>query len=110
MAGGAADAQGAPRAFARQARALSAGLLAGAGDPHDEWLTLLWGPRFDRAHALALWSRRAHAQPESAAPLWRSLMQMADAFDGLGRPMQHRLRHLILRHRALGAGRAGLPE
>ena len=27
-------------------------LLAGVEQPHDELLTLVWGPHFDRAHAL----------------------------------------------------------
>jgi hypothetical protein len=105
VAGTAADTQAAAlQALARQARALSPGLLAGAGDLHDEWLTMLWGPRFDREHALVLWLRRAREQPAASGPLLSGLLQMADAFDILGRPVQQRLRRLVLRHRALGAG------
>ncbi|MFT3779673.1 MAG: hypothetical protein QM772_15610 [Ottowia sp.] len=97
----------------RQARALGPALLAGAGDPHDEWLAMVWGPRFDRTHALALWTRLLRERPADAVPLLSGLLQMADAFDALGRPVQQRLRRLILRHRALGTGpavSAALPE
>ena len=107
MAAGAADgavAASSVQGLARQARAMSPALLAGTGDPHAEWLTMVWGPRFDREHALVLWTQLLRRQPVAAAPLLAGLMQVADAFDTLGRPVQQRLRRLILRHRALGVG------
>ena len=33
-------------------------LLAGMPDPHDELMSLVWGPRFDREHALGLVARQ----------------------------------------------------
>ncbi|MFT4193346.1 hypothetical protein [Ottowia sp.] len=101
------------RPLVRQARALSPALLTSADDPHDEWLAMVWGPRFDRTHALALWTRLLRERPTDAVPLLSGLLQMADAFDALGHPVQQRLRRLILRHRALGsrtAVGAALPE
>ena len=71
-------------------------LLMGVEQPHDELLTLVWGPHFDRAHALGL----AAGQPEHAAHLLPALIQAADCFDALHAPAQRRLRRMILRHRA----------
>ena len=68
------------------------GLLAGAADPHIDWLDLLWGPRFDRAAALDL--ARHHPGLDTAR-----LLQAGERFDALGRATQQRLRRLILRHR-----------
>lgn len=108
MAGAGGDGALAPgagvQALARQARAISPALMGDTGDPHAEWLTMVWGPRFDRDHALALWTRLLRAQPATATPLLPGLIAVADAFDTLGRPVQQRLRRLILRHRTLGAG------
>jgi hypothetical protein len=72
-------------------------LLAGMPEPHDELMSLVWGPRFDREHALGLVAR----QPAAAAPALPALLAAADAFDALHLPAQHRLRELIRRHRAL---------
>jgi hypothetical protein len=89
-------------AIARQGRPHTAVLLAGAEDPHAELLTLFWGPRFDRQHALALWARVSQRQPVEAAPLLPHLLALGDRFDAMARAEQQRLRQLILRHRALG--------
>ena len=48
--------------LARDLRAHGPVLLAGMPQPHDELLALVWGPRFDREHALGLVARQpAHA-------------------------------------------------
>jgi len=78
-------------------RALGPVLLATGEEPATELLALVWGPRFDREHALQL-ARRA--EPGSLA-LDRSLALAADYFDALPPPRQHRLRQHI-RHRAGG--------
>jgi len=99
MAGGAvADAL---HAIARQGRPHTAVLLADAVDPHAELLTLFWGPRFDREHALSLWARASRPEPVEAVPLLPQLLAAGDRFDALAREDQQRLRRLILRHRAL---------
>lgn len=90
-------------ALASQGREHSATLLAGSDDPHAELLTLLWGPRFDREHALRLWARLSQRQPVVAQPLLPALLAAGERFDALDRGAQQRLRRLILRHRALGA-------
>lgn len=77
-------------------------LLAGVPDPHDELMSLVWGPRFDRAHALELLGR----QPAAVAVALPALLAAADQFDALHPPAQGRLRRLIVRHRALAAGPA----
>ena len=71
-------------------------LLTGVEQPHDELLTLVWGPHFDRVHALGL----AAGQPAHAAHLLPALVQAADCFDALHAPAQRRLRRMIVRHRA----------
>ena len=79
-------------------------LLSGMDDPHDELMSLVWGPRFDREHALGLLAR----QPAAAGHTLPALLAAADHFDGLHPPAQGRLRKLIVRHRALrAAGAAG---
>ena len=79
-------------------------LLAGMPDPHDELMSLVWGPRFDREHALGLVAR----QPEVAAHTLPALLAAADHFDALHAGAQGRLRRLIVRHRALlGVGEGG---
>lgn len=84
-------------------------LLQGVDDPHAELLSLVWGPRFDREHALGLWANLSQRQPAQAAPVLPALLSAADRFDALGSPVQHRLRRLILRHRARVQG-GGLSE
>jgi hypothetical protein len=42
--------------LAQQVRASGPALLATASDPHAELLTMVWGPRFDREHAMGLWA------------------------------------------------------
>ena len=82
--------------LARDLRAHGPVLLAGMPQPHDELLALVWGPRFDREHALGLVAR----QPQQAARTLPALLEAADRFDALHAPAQHRLRQMILRHRA----------
>jgi len=88
--------------LAQQGRTHAPALLAGAQDPHAELLAMVWGPRFDREHALGLWARLSQQQPSEAVPLLPALLSAADRFDTLGTAVQHRLRRLIVRHRALG--------
>lgn len=90
--------------LAQGVRAHGSALLGGLDDPHDELMSLVWGPRFDREHALGLLAR----QPQTAVHTLPALLAAADHFDALHAPAQGRLRRLIVRHRALGAvcGRA----
>lgn len=90
--------QAARHALARQLRAHGPQLLAATDDPHEELLTLVWGPRFDRHHGLGLLLRQPRPAPASALP---ALLAAADLFDELPAPAQQRLRRLILRHRAI---------
>lgn len=87
------------RQLTQGVRACGATLLADADDPHAELLALVWGPRFDREHALGLWARLSQRQPQAALPVLPQLLSAADRFDALGTPAQHRVRRLILRHR-----------
>lgn len=82
--------------LARDLRAHGPMLFAGTTQPHEELLTLVWGPRFDREHALGLVAR----QPQHAARALPALLEAADRFDALHAPAQRRLRQMILRHRA----------
>lgn len=82
----------------RGVRSCGATLLADADDPHAELLTLVWGPRFDREHALGLWARLSRRQPEAAAPVLPQLLSAAERFDAMGPPAQQHVRRLILRH------------
>lgn len=84
------------RSMAQGVRTHGAALLAGVPDPHDELLALVWGPRFDRVHALGLAARGPLAL--AALP---GVLAAADCFDTLGAVQQRRLRGMILRHRAL---------
>ena len=77
-------------------RAHGLALLGGSDAPHDELLALVWGPRFDREHALGLVAR----QPQHAARALPALLEAADRFDALHASAQRRLRQMILRHRA----------
>ena len=85
--------------LAGQLRQHGPALLGGMPEPHDELMSLVWGPRFDREHALGLVAR----QPAGAAGALPALLAAADAFDALHIPVQRRLRDLIRRHRALSA-------
>lgn len=85
------------RRLAQGVRMHGPALLAGMPDPHDELMSLVWGPRFDREHALGLVAR----QPEAAARTLPALLAAADHFDALHARAQSRLRTLIVRHRAL---------
>jgi len=80
-------------------RAFAPALLAGSEDPHAELMALVWGPRFDREHALGLWIGFSHREPVAAVPVLPALLSVADRFDALTTPMQHRIRRLIARHR-----------
>ncbi|MDP3226613.1 MAG: hypothetical protein Q8N13_01395 [Acidovorax sp.] len=88
--------------LAQGVRAHGPALLAGMDEPHDELMSLVWGPRFDREHALGLLAR----QPQAAAHTLPALLAAADHFDALHAPAQGRLRRLIVRHRALCAAGA----
>jgi hypothetical protein len=89
------------RQLVQQGRAQARALLAGIEDPHTELLALVWGPRFDRQPAMGLWARLSQKRPVEALPLLPALLGAADRFDDLDMPRQHRLRRLILRHRAM---------
>ena len=83
-------------AIAAPLRAYGAVVLEGYAEPHAEVMALVWGPRFDREHALGLVAR----QPQHAARALPALLEAADRFDALHAPAQRRLRQMILRHRA----------
>ena len=85
----------------QQARAFVPDLLANAETPHAELLALVWGPRFDREHAMGLWAGFSRREPMRAMPVLPELLSVADRFDNLAAPVQHRLRRLILRHQSL---------
>lgn len=86
----------------QQVRVVAPSLMGTTDDPRTELLTLFWGPRFDREHAFKLWARLSRQAPVQAQPLLPALLAAGDQFDALDRGAQQRLRHLILRHRALG--------
>ena len=88
-------------ALAQGVRQHGCALLGGMDNPHDELMSLVWGPRFDREHALGLLAR----QPAAAACTLPALLAAADHFDALHARAQGRLRKLIVRHRALRAVR-----
>ncbi|TNF52290.1 MAG: hypothetical protein EP308_11630 [Burkholderiales bacterium] len=77
-------------------------LLGGSDEPHEELLALLWGPRFDREHALGLWAMAHRRQPVESLPMLPDLLAAADRFDRLPTADQHRLRRLVIRHRSMG--------
>lgn len=87
------------RPLANVARQYGEGKPDGLPGFHDEVLTLLWGPRFDREHALALWRSATGRLPTPGAVMLHDLLRVADRFDDLPPTEQHRLRHLVLRHR-----------
>ena len=88
------------RLLTQQSRAFAPALLSGSEDPHAELMALVWGPRFDREHALGLWAGLSRREPVEALPVLPVLLSVADRFDALAAPVQHRLRRLIARHRA----------
>ncbi len=94
------------QAIAHPLREHGPALLAGTDNPHDEVLALMWGPRFDREHAMWLWSRLSRREPQQAVPVLPALMDMAERFDAMALSEQRRVRLLILRHRALQASGA----
>jgi hypothetical protein len=83
-------------ALAAPLRAYGAVVLEGYDEPHAEVLTLVWGPRFDREHALRLLERRPGYVPK----VLHEVQQAADLFDRLADPERQRLRRLIQRHRS----------
>ncbi|MCU0763355.1 MAG: hypothetical protein MUF76_10350 [Hydrogenophaga sp.] len=82
-------------------------LLAQVPNPHEEVLAMVWGPRFDREHALWLWSRLSRKAPGAAVPVLPDLLATADRYDALDLNAQRRVRRLILRHRAIRGAAAG---
>jgi hypothetical protein len=84
----------------QHSRSFGPALLAGSEDPHAELMALVWGPRFDREHALGLWAGLSRRQPVEALPVLPVLLSVADRFDALTAPVQHRIRRLIARHRS----------
>ena len=71
-----------------------------------EGQTLVWGPRFDRYHAIG----RVARPPSVAAHTLPALLAAADHFDALHAGAQGRLRRLIVRHRALCAAGASVDD
>jgi hypothetical protein len=71
-------------------------VFEGCDTPHDELLALVWGPRFDRAHAYGLLARKPGYVPQ----VLQAVVNAADAFDSLAYAEQQRLRALIWRHRS----------
>ena len=57
-------------------------------------MSLVWGPLFDREHALSLLASR----PGGGAAALPAVMAAADRFDGLATEAKRRVRRLILRH------------
>ena len=101
---------GSVTSLARAWRRLGPVLLAQADQPHDELLTLLWGPQFDRQHALRLCGPATLAAPASAGVWWPVLMQAADAFDALAPAAQQRARRAVLRHARLTRQEKRMPQ
>jgi len=91
-------------AIPRPLRAQVGHLLQAVGEPHDETMTLLWPPQFDRAHALHIWGQALQQQPASALLSVQTLMEVADRFDRLPSHEKQRVRQLVLRHRRRFAG------
>jgi hypothetical protein len=86
----------------QQVRSYGPVLLATASDPHAELMAMVWGPRFDREHAMALWTGLHKHKAGTTGAVLQAMLSAADRFDLLATPTQNRLRLLILRHRALG--------
>lgn len=83
--------------LARHVRHMAADLLSDMPELHDELMCLVWGPRFDREHALGLIARRPQASVHAAS----AMLAAADAFDAMQTTSQRRVRELIRKHRAL---------
>lgn len=81
-------------AIAAPLRAYGAVVLEGYAEPHAEVMALVWGPRFDREHALRLLERRPGYVPK----VLHDVQQAADLFDRLAEAERQRVRRLILRH------------
>ena len=92
--------------MAQPLREYGPALLAQVPNPHEEVLAMVWGPRFDREHALWLWSRLSRQAPGAAVPVLPDLLATADHYDALDLQAQRRVRRLILRHRAISAAAA----
>jgi hypothetical protein len=86
--------------LAQQVRAYGPTLLASTSAPHAELMAMVWGPRFDREHAMGLWAGLPQHQASTALPVLQALLSAADSFDTLAAPAQQRLRLLIRRHLA----------
>ena len=91
-----------------ESRSFAPALLAGSDDPHAELMALVWGPRFDRELALGLWVGFSRREPIAALPVLPALLSVADRFDALTTPMQHRIRRLIARHRTRRLDQRGM--
>jgi hypothetical protein len=85
----------------QQVRSYGATLLATTSDPHAELMAMVWGPRYDREHAMGLWAGLPQHNSGTVLPVLRALLSAADRFDKLAAPTQHRLRTLIQRHHAI---------
>ena len=69
-------------------------LARSSDDPVSEMLAMVWGPRFDREHALALLARVPQAQAQAA---WiAAIHAFAERFDALPAAKQQALRSGIL--------------
>ena len=94
------------RQLTREVRVHGPALLGGVACPHDELMSLVWGPRFDREHALGLLAR----QPSAGLSALPALLAAADTFDALQVAAQRRLRELIRRHRVLSLSEPGMDD
>ncbi|WP_294771018.1 hypothetical protein [uncultured Rhodoferax sp.] len=83
-------------AIAAPMRAYGPVVFEGYEEPHAEVMALVWGPRFDREHALRLLERRPGYVPQ----VLLAVQQAADHFDGMADAQKQRVRKLILRHRS----------
>lgn len=90
--------EAASRPIASLVRQHGSGWLAELPDPHEQWMTLLWGPRFDRDHARTLVNAAGAAAPRQRERLRDAMDAAAGRFDGLAAAEQQRLRELVLRH------------
>ena len=72
---------GSTRTLASSGQASRAALLADSDDPHAELLAMVWGPRFDREHALGLWARLRPDSPRDAAALVEAVRDLIEAAD-----------------------------
>lgn len=94
------------RLLTQAARRHGACLLGASDEPHEELLAMVWGPRFDREHALGLWALAHRREPVESLPVLPVLLEAADRFDQLPRADQHRLRRLVIRHRGMACAAA----